>query len=82
MSRENVSNEAAILPSSAVQQPTYTSAKSLDFEHSKYPVILKWAITCTVSKGIETADISRKYIFQGNPSIDDIEELESDIGPT
>ena len=77
MSREHVSCEAAILPWSAVQQPAYTNSKDIDFEHSKQAIIFKWAITCAVSKRIKTADVSRKYICQGNPSTDDIEYLVS-----
>jgi len=56
MSREHVSYETAMFPSSAVQHLAYTNVKNVDFEHS----IFKWVDMCVVSKQMEMSNVFRK----------------------
>lgn len=56
MSREHLSYETAMFPSSAVQHLAYTNVKNVDFEHS----IFKWVDMCAVSKRMEMSNVFRK----------------------
>ena len=53
MSREHLSHETAMFPSSAVQHLAYTNVKNVGFEHS----IFKWVDLCAVSKWMEMSNV-------------------------